>query len=54
MIKDSHEYPTYLLAVSSSHPAMAWTVVELSLLGSSVGQIVSWLTHQEEREGARS
>lgn len=32
---------------SISHPVTAWTVVELSLLGSVVGQIVSWLTHQE-------
>lgn len=30
-----------------SHPVTAWTVAELSLLGSSVGRIVSRLTHQE-------
>lgn len=57
MIKEGDEYCTYLLSVSSSlsfsHPVMAWTVVELSLMGSLVGQIVSWLTHQERGKERR-
>lgn len=39
--------PCLFLSLVLSHPVTAWTVVELSLLGSSVGRIVSWLTHQE-------
>lgn len=35
------------LSLILSHPVMAWTVVELRLLGSVVDQIVSWLTHHE-------
>lgn len=39
--------PCLFLSLALSHPAMAWTVVEPSLLGSLVGLIVSWLTHQK-------
>lgn len=42
-------YPPYLGSSSPllSHPGRAWTVVEPGLLGPTVGQIVSWMTHQE-------
>lgn len=51
IIREVQKYCTHLHYVSPtlsfSHPVKAWTVVELSLLGYLVGQIVSWLTHLE-------
>lgn len=42
-----------LSSLRLSHPVMAWTVVELNLLGSLVSQIVSWMTHQERGKEQR-